>query len=299
VGTVGPVSGVQASDMVNYYWRGHTDPFGDEWHTIGVGDDDSWRNTTYGEVCASDGKTFHMIVNPTTPVLWFERTDSLAQYYTTPAKAYFIPKLHAQTTYFSGNVSICLKNIMTSAAVYYRFDADAFQAYSGPIGTAALSNGSHTLEYYYDTGHHKTRTMVKNPGYPSDNDQFVDGTRHGYLLWRDSTEYTRVKDRLLNGIMKPVYQTQRADNWPYAWRSADTLYHLGKRYNVGKPLADAIVVAMEGVAAAPQHARYAKMGLLDNGMYIDRQGHEMAIGMTALPSKELHYHGYYAVNPVF
>ena len=82
---------------------------------------------------SSDGKTFLLVVNPKTPVIWCETVDDWAQFYTTPAKAYCIPKIHGQTTYLTDGVAIGLANIMNDDPVYYRFDQGTFKQVDGPM----------------------------------------------------------------------------------------------------------------------------------------------------------------------
>ena len=96
----------------DYYYRGIIDDFSDEWHVMQYADDDwAWKGTSSTRYAASDGKTVLFVVNPKTPAISFEVLNSQAQFYTTPAKAYFMPKIHSQTTYLTDDVEIKLERV--------------------------------------------------------------------------------------------------------------------------------------------------------------------------------------------
>ncbi|XHR28900.1 MAG: hypothetical protein ACFUZC_23670 [Chthoniobacteraceae bacterium] len=212
VGALGPKPGVDITDRKHYYQRGMVDAFGDEWHLITVGDDDTGVDSYRQQArqLASDGKIHCFIVNPKTPAIYFTADSERAQFYTTPIKNYFIPVLHEQTSYVTDGIRVNLANIMNDQPVYYRWDGQGgFVKYAGPIRVDGLSDGEHTLEYYYQTNYCRSRKIVKNPGYPSDKDVFADGSGHGSLMWRNDAEFQRIKHRLTAATEDPDILVQQ------------------------------------------------------------------------------------------
>lgn len=297
VGTTGPKPGVAVSDKKNFYYRGLTGPAGNEWHVLAVADDDSGFVGTDTEKWASDGKTILFVVDPKTPSLSFTPRTESAQFYTTPAKAYFIPKIHEQTTYLTGEVDIELTNIM-GGEIQYRFGDEPFQTYTGPIDSDSLSDGEHTLEYYYDLNHKITRKIVKNPPYPSDKDIFPDGTGHGFLLWKNQEKYDQFLTRCRKGgSLAGTYGWWKSSSWTQH-NAANTRLRKGLRENVEAALLNALVVTVDGAAAVPNHAKFGKLMLLDSNLNVDQLGFEVIDVFNPIPSKERTNRGYYDVNIV-
>lgn len=303
LGTTGAKPGASIQDRYEYYRRGLLDSFGDEWHTLSYADDDVWQQTHYIEVDASDGKTALFVVNPKAALIYFEAKSEGAQFYTTPAKTNFIPVIHPQTTYLTDGVDINFVNIMNSKPVYYRLDDGNFIRYKNPLSSSQLAEGAHTLEYYYNSKQHKTRRIVKNPSYPSDADVFVhDGSRHGNLLWPNDQKLMALRQRLLSGSLAAGYAAMRDNHGQWGgtgWNIIDQVYRQGLRQGAEFALRNALVVAMEGAEARPEHAAYAKKALLDSQLNIDMVGSEVPTGQIPNPSRELFYHGYYAVDAVY
>ena len=321
VGVTGPKPGIDLSieNRDKYYYRGMSDSCGDEWHIITVGDDDNGvdpyqPNGIEGRHACSDGKIHYFIVNPKTPAINFECGDPKAQYYTTPIKNYFIPVLHEQTTYATDGVKIHLVNIMSNAPVFYRFDKAAFKKYEGPIPVSALSNGMHVLEYYYTDSNHRTRTIVKNPDFPSDNDAFAangpkkGNHQHGYILWRDDAEFQKFKDRVTGHSTSPELAAQQA---LYEKMKTDPKVNKQDEFNAAKrkgvqiymgndlgdaPLINALVAKIEGMNKSMKHALCAKEMMFDNEMTLDQVGYELSSWDGATPYGDFTC-GYYRVQP--
>jgi len=169
------------ANRANYYHRGMLDEFGDEWHALHVGSDNSLNVPLgKGETFCSAGKEFLLVVNPKTPCLTVRATGN-AEFHTTRPKAYRVPKIHAQTTTIvpgTGTVTFELRNLY-AGNVFYRIvsnPADAVTAYTDAgANNVTLSdsqfsgNSTHYLQYYYagNAAYTKTRVIIKNPTHPS------------------------------------------------------------------------------------------------------------------------------------
>lgn len=290
-------NGVSVTNKSAYFTYGHIDPFGDEWHTIQVADDD-WFSSTDTEWRASDGRVHHFVVNPKTPALTV-RAGTGGEFYTTPPKVYFIPKIHAQTTYFSGAVTFELK-ALGGETVHYRINNAAngqngtwHQAVNPRIDGSAFTDGDNTLEYYYNSSYKKVRKVVKNPGFPSS------GETHGYLLVGDEANY------------KSMLRRRQFEPYKYHWdnilkdggrTSFDQNFHQGLRYVQSLALMNAVTAKIMGVNAkqagrTKSYSLYAKQMLLENLRNIDNVGFEMNHSQMTLPTREITYRGYYDVGP--
>jgi hypothetical protein len=300
VGTTGD-GGADVTNKSTYYYRGMLDSFGDEWHIITVGDDDAWVGGSYTGNWASDGKIHYFVVNPKTPLISFKTKTASAQFYTTPAKTYFIPKIHEQTTYLTSDVDIELVNIMNSNPIQYKINNGSTQTYSGPLSSNSLSDGENTLEYWYDDASHKTRTIIKNPDFPSANEQ------HGYLLWRDDNGLDAIKQRLKRAPYVTPFNNTYRNNYNLGvndQKNVDTNFGKGLRAGGGRgPIVNAMVALVEGNDAKPSagkytFAQYGKKMLLETILSLDPVGFEFSHNSTPIPTKELAYYGYWDVEKV-
>jgi uncharacterized repeat protein (TIGR02543 family) len=304
VGTTGG-QGANSNDRENYYYAGQVDVFGDEWHTIAFADDDEWLGCTVNQKLASDGKTILFVVNPKTPCISFEVQTSSAQFYTTPPKAYWVPKVHTQTTYLTDNVEIKLVNIM-GGNISYRINGGSIQAYSSPINSSALGNGDNIIEYWYNDSYHKTRKIVKNPPFPSE------GEEHGYMLWKNDAEFNAIKSRLQTGSSHGYadwYSRIRAsgdgDFNRNGHRDIIPGIYLGQGQRVTSyaALENAFVASVEGMdytwtGEQDSFADYGKRMLLDNVRVIEPMWFGDAYDF-ANPTKEILDRGYFDVLLTF
>lgn len=315
IGSTGPKPGVDISDRVHYYHRGMLDSCGDEWHIITVGDDDTGVDAAYQQQArqlASDGKIHYFIVNPRTPAVYFTAESESAQFYTTPPKNYFIPVLYDQTTYLTDGVKIHLANIMNESPVYYRWDKTGpFLKYTAPVAVDSLADGEHVLDYYYQEGFQRSRRIVKNPAYPSDSDVFADGSRHGFLLWKNDQEFEQLRTRLTGTTSNPdiqvlqnkykTYKTNRTA-WGNAQQPFDDMKHQGLKLNLDAinkeaPLINALVAVVEGLNQAEPFASYAKQMILENEFLYDPIGYELDQNFSAQPGDNFSC-GYYKSRPL-
>lgn len=302
VGTTG--SSGTITNWGTYYWRGIEDSIGDEWHVLTVADYDSFVTDAEGK--ASDGHVILLCVDPLAPVIAVAAAGD-AQFYTTPAKVYFVPKIHEQTTYFAagtGTISITLTNISTAADVQYRINGGSWVDAGGVTVTLDqddFSEGSNTLEMRYEgSAVVRTRTVVKNPTHPSA------GESHGTLLL---------------GADGLAAVTARRSRDPYAWTwnnnlkkndntrnpltNFDAAYQTGARSIYGDfALNNALVAAVEGASFVPTgkvktSAQYATQMLMDNQRCLHPVGFEIDHSGRALPTRENYYRGYYDMNAAF
>lgn len=284
-----------------FFWRGIVDLHGDEWHTLTFGDDDSlWRSkeecTEFGDRLASDGGNQQLILNPKTPGLTLTNITDTAQWYTTPPKVYFVPRIYSQTTYLTDGVEISFVNIMTDDPVLYRLNTSSWVQFDAdrPLLSSALPYGRTTLQCYYDKQFVRNRTLVKNPPHPSAAE------RHGSLWWADKSE----RDRMLFGnssgrkaVLEQLAKTARPPGFP-GNTSMDIRFGKGLRAGSAS-LANALLGVIEGWNNPDtRHGYYAKRSLLDNAMLIDLSGNEL-YDQAAMPSKEKTFYGYYEVNRVY
>ena len=284
------------SKHLNY---GVLDSFGDQWHTLQVADDD-WFSTTDTEWRASDGKILHFVVNPKTPALSVRATGN-AQFYTTPPKTYFLPKIHEQITYFNartGSVTFELRDI-NGNNVNYRINAGPWKAAPNPTLTPAdFVDGKNTLEYYYtgNAAHTKTRIVVKNPEFPSS------GETHGYVAIGNSDNYSATLARRGKSPFKYHWDRGVSGASDTGNRSAwDAVQGKGLRFVPTGAFHNALIAKTNGVAAVQSgrtksYATYAKEMVLQNGRTIDPVGFELHQPQNTGPTRELFYRGYWDVS---
>lgn len=324
VGTTGP-NGALASSRTDRYFRGVLDDFGDEWHTISIADDDEQLLGPQGqkeEYLSSDGRVFLFVVNPQTPAITVRATGT-GQFYTTPAKAYWTPKIHSQTTYFqtgaAGDVIFEICNLYDEP-VFYRIVANGLPA-GNFINAGAKSvvlnafnfpDGASTLEYYYKPGKVKARKIVKNPGFPSA------GEAHGNLIWGTEADWAKIVARLNSVPYADTWKRVSTNNNVLGYNFWDVSGLKGLRrpwvipgitWGAAHPsqqtcaFANAFSAKVLGMTAkrtgkTKSYANYAKEMLLDNSFTIDPLGWETLHVTYPHPSTEVIGAGYYMVNAV-
>lgn len=312
VGSTGD-NGAVLTDRAVYYHYGCMDEFGDEWHEITFADDDTELQQslgdTYVENFASDGKKILFVVNPKTPLIRFTVLDNNAQFYTTPPKANYIPKVHRQTTYLTNNVFIDLYNIMDGNPVWYRLDGSEWIQYQSQLVSQDIFSQSDTeynFEYVYQmqnpndnlTGSIKLRVIHFDPSFPSA------GENHGYLLWEDDAEFAVIKERCLNEELYSYRYNHTKDRVDF-YAKFDERSGQGKRYRFETALSNAFIGLIEGIENDTGAAndgesciKRAKRVLLDNATSLDDLWINQGSG-SPNPSSEVRYRGYYTVNIYF
>lgn len=295
-----------------YYHRGIRGPAGDEWHTITVADDDApWIDGGDIEFGASDGKVFLFVIDPQTPCLRW-RASGGGEFYTTPPKNYFVPRIFEQTTYFTadaaGDVRVEIRDIHGNE-IFYRVNGGDFIAADGPAATldaADFEPGENVLEYYYaGRGEHvATRRVVRNPDYPSS------GEEHGDRLWLDAERWNEeMRDRLAASWWMNEWQSDPGRNGHEAIaaqrRTGQRTIHSTR--DDGSALVNALVARCYGMDHESRHidtptnsfADFSKWALLEAHTALDPVGAEINTSMRPVATRELQYRGYYDVRPIF
>jgi hypothetical protein len=302
LGTTGN-NGKDNGDRFAYFAYGLLDSVGDEWHTLQTWDDDSMPGNQPGdsEWWASDGKVRIFVVNPKTPCLTWAKTGT-GQFYTTPAKVYDLPKIHDQQTYFqagtSGTVAVTIRDI-NGNNVFYRINGGSFTdagTNQVTLDQDDFTTGNNTLEYYYagNAAHTKTRTVLKNPAFPSA------GEAHGLLLWGTQ----EAKDRWVKEIVTPnTYWWNRYKTGASTSRSSIAAIPAGNRHYPFEALIHALLTDRLGPTAAQSgqvpYAIFAKNMLLNNLQRLDMVGQKGPHVQDAHPGREMFYRGYYDSDQVF
>ncbi len=289
------------------YHRGILDSAGDEWHTLTLADDDSAR-TGNAEFRSSDGKIWYFVVNPKTPCMTW-RVSGSGQFYTTPPKTYFIPKIYDQTTYISGTVTCELRDI-NGNNVFYRINGGTFINAGTNHVTLNQNNfatGANTLEYYYAgrEANKKTRRVVKNPGYPSEAEA------HGNRLWVNATQWTNImRPSLMNSTDKKWW----IDQWSSGKKQANhgqvnSMARTGQRPIIlsgpdEAAFPNALVAKIYGMnykqsGALRTAADFAKLALFETRTVLDPIGKELNTSNNPVPARELNYRGYYDVRSIY
>lgn len=295
-------NGATITDRNNYFWKGTLDAVGDEWHVLKYADDDYVDfPSASGDATASDGKWVLVVVNPLTPALSIAATDATGQFYTTPAKAYLMPKINDQTTYFQGNCTITLTNI-NGANVSYDLNGGStvnVGAATVALTQAAFASGSNTLRYWYTAtpSIKRTRTVVKNPA-------FVSGETHGDLLWGASGLAT-VTARIARAPYASVYANFSNKNSYFTGQSDWLSYNQGVRLGgqvaavaAGPASNNAFQARVLGNSASASgasltYAEYAKQMMLDSGLTTPDLGMEKPWASDPQASSEVNYRGYW------
>lgn len=310
VGTTGSNGGTITSKTA-YYYRGILDSVGDEWHTLSYADDDNEflriaPNYVDLKFWASDAKSVLLVVNPKTPC-FTARVTGTGQFYTTPPKAYWTPKIVDQTTYIdpgaSGTVTIEIRDI-NGNNVFYRINGGSFTdagAATVTLDDADFSDGSNTLEYYYagNAAYTKTRTVVKNPTHPSLAED------HGNYLWFDSSGYSDVLSRITRAPYKSTYDSYKTGTGAKhsEWDAVAGQGYRGIDRNTAASLPNAFVALVNGFSYtksgdSKSFGQYAKEMLLENCRTQDSIGFEVQMSAGASGNREMHAFGYYDAIPV-
>jgi hypothetical protein len=306
VGSTG-TNGVELTwaNRTSYYHRGVEDEFGDEWHTLTVADDDrNWRSGGDAEFSASDGKVFHFVVNPKTPSLRLRTNAPTGQFYTTPAKKYFVPRIYSQTSYINDQVQFQLTDLYGSNVVH-RINGGAWStnASGHTLTSSSFTDGgvTNTFEYFSDRGTKpvKTRLVVRNPAYPSAAEA------HGDRLWVGPTYWTNeVRPRLLatGPALDQVNSYRSFNNNSF---TPDSGQRNGRVNGYGPSLQNALVARIDGMTAtgsgqSRSYALNAKLEIMESEVNLDPVGMEFNIASTGtmVPTAELFYRGYYDVDQV-
>jgi hypothetical protein len=312
VGATGD-NGQPVTEKMSYFHYGILDSAGDEWHTMCIGDDD-WATlpTEKTAFWSSDGKMQSYVVNPKTPCITVEHAGN-AQFYTTPAKVYFIPKIHDQITYIAprtGSVTVKLTDI-NGNVVHYRINGGSYQnngTNTVTLTDADFSNGENTLECYYAGNEAlvRTRKIVKNPPFPSA------GESHGHLMWGTEAEFNKIKERRLRAPYFSFWDSKLVKDWKmtgrFYWPSQGMK---GKRWPWYPEHAAAWTRAFENAFVAliqgwnwtasgesKTSANFAKEMMLDNVLNLDYVGFELTRHLPS-PTTEIKGAGYYMVKNTF
>lgn len=303
------VVGVTGYNATGKYWQGMVDSAGDEWHVMMYADDDSnfsgFPGTDgFDDSWASDGKYVLFCVNPKTPAMTV-RVSGSGQFYTTPAWTYWVPKIHDQTTYFQGSCTIELKNIY-GGDIAYRINggsAVAVGAATVTLKETHFTNGSNTLEYWYDStpSVKRTRTIVKNPihpGIPESHGERVLGGADGWAKFQ--TRAARNPYKPLVDKAKSTSASGQADwaangrkglrfggqNWPHRNN------HSGHNAILAKYLGWETYAS--GAAASKTYAAYAKEMLLESPLAQHPVGFETSFWASmSIPAADTIYRGYW------
>jgi len=300
VGTTGS-NGVALDSLASketHFYRGMIDSFGDEWHTLTMADDDIGY-TSNPEYRASDGKVWLFVVNPKTPCLSI--TEDGGQFYTTPPKKYFIPKIYDQTTYFSGTVDFALRDI-NGNNVFYRIvgntgDGDAYTDSGGSSVTldeTDFADGPQYLQYYYagQIANTKTRKIVENPAFPSA------GEAHGDRLWVNASYWT---SDIATGLSSDSIKSFWLNRWK---ENAGTGAKYGNGYrSVGGGDEQALVARYHGMnhinpGGNDEAISVSKSQMLDTVCILDPVSIETNTEGKANPTREMVYRGYYDIKPI-
>lgn len=295
------------ANKLTRYHRGILDSVGDEWHTLTVADDDT-ANTSNLEFQSSDGKIWYFVVNPKTPCLTW-RASGAGQFYTTPPKTYFIPKIYDQTTYINGSVTCEIRDI-NGNNVFYRINGGSWVSAGAnhvTLNSNQFNDGQNTLEYYYagKQSHTKTRRVVKNPGYPSA------GESHGNRLWGSAANWTNV---VRPGLMGNTDKKWWIDQWRTGKKQADHGQVANMARTGARPLIlsgpdeaafpNALVAKVNGMnfqntGALHSAADFAKLALFETRTVLDPIGKELNTSNNPVPTRELNYRGYYDARSIY
>ncbi|MEK7413353.1 MAG: hypothetical protein AAB263_08545 [Planctomycetota bacterium] len=309
LGAVGPSQSLATPPTVrtdDFYWRGFRDECGDEWHIITVGDDDQFvpdraKIIKYGlyDAWSSDGRVWLFVVDPKTPAISFLAGDK-AQYYTTPAKTYFVPKIHQQTTYLSAGVSIALTNLTDpQQAMQWRIDEmhhDTWKAYESPVlvdGLGLTANTRYTLRCRVGPhGVERVRILHFAPAYPSDAEPHPSA-----VLFKDEAMLARIRNNIATSVPHKKAYAQLFSAFSGGHGSYAQPLMQGVRCVGGAASANAFPVFIAGIGKHPLQEKMARDNILDTCLALDPIGTERN-HCLANPCRERVYHGYYYAGKI-
>lgn len=310
-------NGQALSAKTNYYHYGVLDNAGDEWHSLQIGDDDydsySAEPNPKEVYWASDGKEQLFIVNPKTPCITVARTGN-GQFYSTPAKVYYVPIIHDQTTYLlplTGTVSVTLTNIY-GGVVEYRLNGGEWTSNGTAVVTlpdSVFTTGINTLQCRYASTPTviRTRTVVKNPSFPSA------GESHGNLMWADDNEFQKIKARLarspytwyMNSKILGDPGTNLRKKWDDFGEKGHRRWAFGSYFTTNTAAdINAFAALIKGWDSKPtdatkSYAQYAKGMLLENVLNLDPVGIYTSTSSMPAPMTENRGAGYYFVTNTY
>ncbi len=310
VGTTGARPGFAQNDA-NFYWRGLVDSVGDEWHVLMYADDDQSLGSIYDDSWASDGKWTLLVVNPKTPALTVRKSGN-AQFYTTPAWTYWVPKIHDQTTYIdagSGTVSFEIHDIY-GHNVFYRINNGNFINAGSSTAILTQNNfntGINTLQYYYagNESYVRTRKVVKNPTHPGLSEN------HGNRVWGGPAAWAEFQSRATRApYSTQITAAQKADNsgqpdWDNLSRKdlrfgGSNWPHKSPPTSNNALMAKYLGFTAQRAGANKSYAQYAKEMLLESVLAQSAVGYEASYwAAMAIPAADTVYRGYWDVNPVY
>ncbi len=252
----GAAYGRSPLSTTNRFCYGQLDSVGNEWHVLTYWDNDvpllSYENANAGRALGSDGYCVPVCVNPLTPIIQLSASGA-DQFYTTPLKTYFIPKIWDRTSYLTSGVQISFVNLTNSAAILFCVDSGSWQTWTGTSLVASAlfsgSNATHLLRTKCgSSGVVSSRTIVFNPTWPAPTEQ------HGYLLWANETERQALIYKLNNvAPFKTSYQNCfRSDTWVQGLPATFTDQRGNWRFWPGQAscaVENALVVAVDGPAS--------------------------------------------------
>lgn len=295
VGTTGPKPGIELTESTKnfYYYRGSLDIFGGEWHSISVANDIS-EYSSDKEYNVVDGKFFVFLVNPQAPCFTVETTGE-AQFYTTPPKHYFLPKIFDQVTYVydkKGGVTISLTELNGKNVVYRINGGTVVQTGKTQvsISSSLFKEGENVLEFYSEGQEEakRVRKIIKNPDFPSKNE------KHGKLLWGN----TKLYENFQNNISKPGEIKQQWEK--FLKETPGQLPTVSERKAV-PALPFALIANVKGVdykktASSLTYSELGKKAILSNLFRVDPIGLELNQNGDSIPSREIKDRGYYTVG---
>lgn len=200
VGNNGAAYGNEPDNTTGRFCYGQRDAFSNEWHTFTYWDDDIPIFIKAGadphRQGASDGHMVSICVNPQTPVIQLRKPDGEnAQFYTTPIKAYHIPKIHTQISYVTDEVRLSFINLSNGQPVQYRVGNKPFMDWNGMLlrigDLIKETNTPVVVEARNGAGGPVlSRTFILNPEFPAPSEV------HGYTLWADDAGRAEVQRKL-------------------------------------------------------------------------------------------------------
>ena len=200
VGDNGAAYGLELTGTTNRFCYGQRDTFSNEWHTLTYWDDDIPIFTKTGadphRQGASDGHLVSICVNPRTPVIQLRKPDGAeAEFYTTPIKAYHIPKVHTQRSYVTDEVLLSFVNLSNGEPVQYRVGNKPFTDWNGALlrigDLIKETNTPVVIEARNGSGGPvMARTFILNPAFPAPQET------HGNMLWANEAGRAEVQRKL-------------------------------------------------------------------------------------------------------